>query len=246
MNRGFTKNSGFSIVELSIFLMIVVFFIILYNYASDKIVNYKIKQDISNIILYKNAVIDFKQKYQQLPGDLVNADKFFPDCKNSLGLNCNGNGDGYWQINESYIVFYELLQAKIIDQANFKNKSDFFPYIKTTEQNIVPAGYFSEPSNSYFKKIFFNYPFPSNSFLFYFDSNTATKTSILQKKIPVNIISYIDNKIDDGLASSGKIRASYDTYNIFFPNHPSEFCIDNKGTYKDDANLYYCSFIMQL
>ena len=87
-------KNGFTLIELSITIVIIGLVAATFTSAQALIYNSRIQgvvKDINNIRTYQ---LSFLLKYSQLPGDFDNAGAYFPDCTDK-GLNtCNGNGDG--------------------------------------------------------------------------------------------------------------------------------------------------------
>jgi prepilin-type N-terminal cleavage/methylation domain-containing protein len=118
---------GFTLIELSIVLVIIGLIIGGVMVGRDLIIASQVKQQVSQIEQFDSAVNTFKLKYNGLPGDLVNANNFglgkvadnlvFP--YNTTG---NGNGDGnireYWgnpNMNGENVHFWlHLANAQLI------------------------------------------------------------------------------------------------------------------------------------
>ncbi len=113
---GNIRRQGFTLIELSIVLVIIALLIGGILVGRDLIEAARIRAQISQIEELQTAISTFRSKYNCLPGDCVNATQFFgssagsacPDGSNGV-LNsrnytvCNGNNDGvirgYYGVN---------------------------------------------------------------------------------------------------------------------------------------------------
>ncbi len=246
------KNSGFSEIELVTFIVLLTVIVILVRTCQDFTHLNKIKSNIVQIEKYKTAIGQFKTKYAQLPGDLNNAKKLWPECADvpALKTTCNGNGDGLWNNGEGFYVFEHLSRAEMVDEIYSATPASLeetiFPVIGITGQNIVPMGSFGLAADKNISSAFFNYPLPANSFMVYFESNIMGDAMPTQRKVETLLVKETDIKLDDGNGATGDIRASYDNTGFFGAYKTTEQCTDSRGVYKDDEdNLYYCNFIMR-
>jgi prepilin-type N-terminal cleavage/methylation domain-containing protein len=105
----FSRSSGFSLVELSITLIIIALIIAAIASGGHLMQAAQINKIISEITGYKQAVENFKLKYHNLPGDQPNASQFWADVT-------NGNGDEKISeaTTESLQAWTHLSKAKLI------------------------------------------------------------------------------------------------------------------------------------
>lgn len=86
------KTSGFTLIELSIVLVIIGLLVGGVLVGKDLIDAAGVRAQIKQLESYKLALNDFKLKYDCLPGDCVSA--------TALGLGGNGNGNGILEMND--------------------------------------------------------------------------------------------------------------------------------------------------
>lgn len=120
-------QKGFSLVELSISLVIVGLLIAAVVAGSDMIKTAKLRGVVTEVQKYKVAIDSFTEAYSGLPGDITNAIDYFGDagdCGNAVRADapgtCNGNGDGMLSgvsagdDTEPYTLWDQLSLAKMI------------------------------------------------------------------------------------------------------------------------------------
>jgi prepilin-type N-terminal cleavage/methylation domain-containing protein len=97
MNISYRLNmKAFTLVELSIVMLIIGLIIGGITAGSSLIKQASLRAVISELNQFKTAINTFKITYNTLPGDTSNASSFWPTCTSATGDggNCNGNGDG--------------------------------------------------------------------------------------------------------------------------------------------------------
>jgi len=112
------RNKGFTLIELSIVLIIIS--LIVGGIVSGKslIRASEIKSVISEINSYETAFRTFEDQYEYAPGDLPNAKDYWPDplCLDSGTQLCNGNGDRMLT-NETFRAWQHLELAEMVEGA---------------------------------------------------------------------------------------------------------------------------------
>lgn len=92
MKHTFLK--GFSIIELSIVLIIIGFIIAGIVIGQSLVAHAKIVSVTNDMSNFRASILSFKDYYDQLPGDMGNARNYWPDCTDDLDNPCNGNNNG--------------------------------------------------------------------------------------------------------------------------------------------------------
>lgn len=93
--KGEAKQSGFTLVELAIVMIVIGLLIGGILKGQELISSAQLKKTYSAVQGYRAAVYTFKDKYRAYPGDMMNAGDFLSGCAamNSC-FNAGGNGDG--------------------------------------------------------------------------------------------------------------------------------------------------------
>jgi prepilin-type N-terminal cleavage/methylation domain-containing protein len=117
------KSQGFSLVELSIVLVIVGLLTGGILMGQSLIRNAEIQSVIKELGKYSDAVVAFRDQYDALPGDLPDAGNYWglvnatpATCESTASdgtLTCNGNGNGQIFIGIGGIMYSERWHAMI-------------------------------------------------------------------------------------------------------------------------------------
>jgi prepilin-type N-terminal cleavage/methylation domain-containing protein len=236
-----TQN-GFTLVELSIVLVIIGLIVGGVVGGRALIEAGKYHSMTQRLQSYKTATKAFELQYDALPGDITDAEDYWPDdCQDyTAGSNndlCNGNGNGRIEVKsggqnmEQYRFWQHLGLAKILPT----NYTGHYEWGKTCQGDLPCDSSLSEKRvciapnytiNSYYKivgnHLRLGAPY---SFL----CSTVAFSPEKAKKL--------DIKMDDGTANEGTIRA-YGTS----PQNCTTAIIGGtyKLTYKDaGCNIYY-------
>lgn len=102
-------RSGFTLVELAVVMVIIAVLIVAVAAGKQMIDNAKVRAVQQEIITMQAANVQFFDTYQQLPGDLQDADAYFTNCPTTPAGACNGDGDEFIEWNEAAAatVFHE-------------------------------------------------------------------------------------------------------------------------------------------
>jgi len=196
--RGAMK--AFTLIELSIVLIIISLIVGGVVGGQSLVHSAKVNQMGNDITTQASMVLLFKDQYDFYPGDLPNAQEYWPDCLDLSGVTCNGNGDNI--ITETLRAYEHLYRGGFLDtQYLFQGSSaDYYDY------SYKPPIY---GSNTYAMISTLDGLSPA------IYNTTGHNISIISRSNYISSadIKRIDKKIDDGFASSGKIMA-------FFPSDP--------------------------
>ncbi len=161
------KKQGFTLVELSIVLVIIGLIIGGVLVGKDLIKAAELKTIISDREKYISAINTFLTKYGELPGDMKSAtsiwgavggnasDNYTNSCYGTFAaeektLTCNGNGDGkiaycngtqFWEIlctnEENTTIWEQLANAKLVQGSYYFYHN---PYLSVGRGPILTAG----------------------------------------------------------------------------------------------------------
>lgn len=137
-----STQSAFTLIELSIVLVIIGLVIGGVLVGKDLIKSAELNKLITEIQRYEAARITFRTKYNCLPGDCNGA--------SSLGLGSSGNGNGYvdhYAANDETWLFWQHLASTKLIGGNFTgtngpaNSSDAVVNVNVPESAIANVGY---------------------------------------------------------------------------------------------------------
>jgi prepilin-type N-terminal cleavage/methylation domain-containing protein len=226
------QRRGFSLIELSIVLVILGLLVGGILVGQTMIRNAEVASVITERGKYKDAILAFRDKYASYPGDMPDATNYWdsaggdgsnPGCLNgqttSAIATCNGNGnglvaDGGASFSERFTLWKHLANAALIEGAFLGRTSGAMGTFVPTIGANVPA---ATLANSYWGVLmlsgtigppnpihpdFFDGTYPGN-ILFIAAPNGAPMEPIEAQGI--------DTKIDDGNPTTGFVFATKST-----------------------------------
>lgn len=94
------KMNGFTLIELSIVIVIIGFLVAGITVGANMIKQAQIRSVITEMQRYQTSYNNYLARFNAVPGDMINAYSFWPSTNTSdpkycgSAANCNGNGDG--------------------------------------------------------------------------------------------------------------------------------------------------------
>jgi prepilin-type N-terminal cleavage/methylation domain-containing protein len=246
----YTRMRGFTLLELSIVLMIIGVLIGGIMFGQSMITASRLQTVLTDADSYITATNNFKQQYQALPGDMASATSLWgtdSSCPSSNGTTatCNGNGNGEigettTQAFESFRFWQQLYDAKLFT-ASLKPVAGSGGTYDSDPATNVPAG---SLSGSGFSVIWWGTVASGDASRFagaygnvlLFGLNNSGGLTQKQVMTPDQAAS-LDAKIDDGVPSTGKVR-SYNSSASFNTN-----CTTSGGVYNVSNTSIACALI---
>ena len=207
------NNKAFSLIELSIVLIIIGLLVAGITGGQSLIESTKMRTIATEIRNYEQALNSFYSLKGYLPGDIGRTGKIgylsgqIYD-SNSFSAPYNSNGNEYGIPNEFSAPFVDLYLAKIID---FEPKNTNLSYIK----NGFYTNNGSNPISKAYKNIIYSYRYTNDrdDGPSYWRYGLADKNNIFLAIAKGSdfftfskIIWDLDKKIDDGIYNTGKFR----------------------------------------
>ncbi|EGW55755.1 prepilin-type N-terminal cleavage/methylation domain-containing protein [Candidatus Endoriftia persephonae] len=176
------KQNGFTLVEISIVLVIIGLLIGGILKGQEMIQNAKYKNFVQQIDSYRAAVYAFQDRYKALPGDFNKATTSFQAPSGVTVRNGNGDGtvSGGWcdrNTEESCLVWQHLMLAGMIG-------GDVSAQGKALRRQHPYGGLIDAISTGNW-------------------ANGRNELKILMRSLPGDIAQRMDDELDDGNATSG-------------------------------------------
>lgn len=192
------KQNGFTLVEISIVLVIIGLILGAILLKSDIVIgNTKATSTISLIKDLSGAVADFKNRYHYLPGDMPKAGDDIPGISNDCNIDTSTAKIGNGLIDtpdEKLCVAEHLVQAGFIKGSTTGILSPFNG--GTTPDVFVLANSLSATFGTAYK-------FGTPTLM------PVTVQNVIEiQNIPCEAANTIDNKIDDGDTTKGNVRSN--------------------------------------
>ncbi|MEK6746830.1 MAG: prepilin-type N-terminal cleavage/methylation domain-containing protein [Pseudomonadota bacterium] len=187
--------AGFTLVELSIVLVIIGLIVGGVMVGESLIHTYELRRVVSDINRFKTAINTFRLKYNALPGDMVDASTYWPNCYSNPSW-CNGNGNGRLDSSSEYLRAWQQLTDSGILAGSYRGNSEI---IVGSGDNVPAAGigkgfYHLQSNETGIGTIRFSS---------YVTSNSTWWGAVVSPQSAF----YIDQKLDNGKALSGNTQA---------------------------------------
>jgi|SRR5665213_357587 len=222
------KDNGFTLIELSIVLVIIGLIIGGVLVGRDLIDAARIRQQISQIEQYNTAVHTFQSKYNCLPGDCANAADFGFPARGQYAGEGDGNGvlEGVWSNNpgdnagfwegagETVLFWEDLSQASLIESSfTTGNAHDTAPARINITGTGLDAYYPHGKLSTTYVFVYSGSAANSADGINYYGLTAISYVSANGNMAPNMGISVsqaysIDTKIDDGMPYSGNVTTT--------------------------------------
>ncbi len=203
-NKKISKALAFSLIELSIVLIIIGLLVAGVTGGASLIRSAKNRAIINEIRNYNQAVNSFYAMENRLPGDLNNTGKIGWGSGQSYNENSfpspyNKNGNGYSLPNVHSAPWIDMYLKGVID---FEPKGE---YTGSNEDTMREKGIL--PSSNIIKDAAYKFQFLENSTSSNnFKYNIANGNFLNIHMIDPDIAKDIDIKMDDGVSNTGNVR----------------------------------------
>lgn len=216
------RNTGLSLIELAIVLTIVGMIVGGITVGRDLIARAKVNNAISESEKYTKAIGQFQEKYMALPGDFAGATALW----NTTGATGTANGDGNGRITTqtTSTTFYEQFRAwQHLSNAGFiagrfsGSASTANTQLRVVGTNIPTSsiknagwGLVTILSGEMTSDLLQSNSYIVPGTVLWLGGDTPAASSTTNQMTPQLTASdarYIDEKLDDGSPTEGKVRA---------------------------------------
>ncbi len=232
-------KKGFTLVELAIVLVIIGLLVGGVLQGQELIKQAQIRSHIKSVNEIRLAAATFQSKYDALPGDIKQPERFFPECNNAIyddgSAVYRGDGDGLIGNDEIICVWLHLYNSGIYQAEGFRENEvmvGFPPQDINFETDSLGSAKWDGDRRMYVE-VRYTYAH-SLSFSPRVQKNTIIVRGVGYGFSPADIYS-IDAKMDDGRPGLGVIRAvtarSSDEISLL-----GDCYTDYLGAYGDEEN----------
>jgi len=181
------KQSGFTLVEIAIVLVIVGLILGGVLKGQEMITNAKVRNVVDQTTAIQTAVLAFQDRYRAIPGDYLDAQAR----ANIPGVR-GGNGDGFIATNAERGRFWQHLGSAGFITGSFDGRG-------VSNANLTCRAT-TCPTNAFGGAMKYSWGQAANG------SATNAHELRIGQSIPVNVVAEIDRKIDDGAPDTGSFQ----------------------------------------
>jgi prepilin-type N-terminal cleavage/methylation domain-containing protein len=194
-------QNGYTLVELSVVLVILSIGIIGAVKGASIITAYRLQGVVTNFQQYKIAITEFRQKYNSLPGDTTDATAIWANSNDVV----NGNGDGFISTTEQFQAWRHLYLADYIKFSASGLSGNYVFNGNVPAANFTNSAYriYSDAATTGASSAFYNF----------IDLTYAVGTIGSGGILKPSDAEILDKKADDGFANSGIVRGQNGTDN---------------------------------
>lgn len=205
-----SKNlqNGFSLIELSIVLIIIGLLVAGIVGGAALIASTRSRTIISEVGNYQQAVASYYSNRMKLPGDVNGSGKIGKDSDNEYSDDSND----YSCNNSTCTPFVDLADEGIIDYKTYHS-----------DEGVSSKAY----KSAYYRYVFMDSKWTSEPSVAGFDGNSVELETKYNGSISAKIFRMIDEATDDGFFDSGNMRAScFERTDLYEDDYTDEVSYD--------------------
>lgn len=226
-------RKAYSFLEIVIILAVVSILISVVLYA-QKIKYFSKAIALGNeIYSFKAATINFYNKYDAIPGDMVDAYNIWGSMCAATSGDCNGDGDNQIDSDETDMALIHMALEELIAYGNINNTS-YYQFSYPTQGEL----YYKNSTATVSERTYYSDALSRNIL------EVADGTSKLPF-ISADMAQKLDFKLDDGLPKTGDITAVAPSTNACI-DATNNVYYDNEDGSTPSASEYECSFAVPI
>jgi prepilin-type N-terminal cleavage/methylation domain-containing protein len=253
--KGSNKNNGFSLVELSIVLVILGLLVGGVLTGKSLIRAAELRAVTTEFAAYQAAILTFKDKYQAIPGDMSNATRFWGKlaayCNADAGTasatgTCNGNGDGLIWLGaganspgENFMIWNQLALSGLIT-GTYTGISGSVDMWSAVYGENVPI---SRLPNTVWN--FWSADLTGGSNPFHYKYNNRNVLEFSMNSMNPAEAWAIDKKMDDGLPAKGNVHGTKWNDECASADDGSSAWDDFNASYRVTDTSNQCGFLFR-
>ena len=242
------KQNGFTLIELSIVLVIIALIVGGMIVGKELLRNSEVKSVIGEYSNYVQAIANFRDKYQAMPGDFATATSVFSGTT-------NGDGNGLIMVNisgtrldEQFLAWQHLYKSEFIKgsysgSAGSNGARDRVVGTNIPASQLSGAGWglisvtLTDIAGGYTEIPYTAPDIPPNHVLWVGGRSVSGAVDSQKPLLSPSEAYDIDKKVDDGLPGNGKVIAQ--------ANGTTGTCSSSATAYNITATDLYCALVFK-